>query len=454
RPVHDAGDRAGSLPRDAGGLPRDGRAFQEHAGRKEPAVADGPPFDVVQRFLRRADRGGAAVRAIPEAVSCVPAAVDDGVERQARDPVRRACRLPDRPDLLGRARHQRPAFVLPADPPGHAADPVRLHRLPAFAEPAGRPAGFVDGQPDCADGSAGVRQDACTGARGRYAGMAGAASGLRGQPAHQHDPRRKPDAAFAGRAGGAVRAQRVHPGRDLAHRFVRPVGRGTRQAAREEGDSAAAGCRRTEARPRQFHQRADPPLSRGAQGPLMSGEKISPLAGKPAPKDILVDVHKLLDAYADIRPDPSNPAQRVAFGTSGHRGSSLDGSFNEWHILAITQAICDYRAKESVTGPLFIGFDTHALSQPAFRNALEVLAANGVEVMTSKGGEFTPTPAISHAILVYNRGRESGLADGIVITPSHNPPADGGFKYNPVNGGPAGTEITRWVQKQANQYLE
>jgi phosphoglucomutase len=186
----------------------------------------------------------------------------------------------------------------------------------------------------------------------------------------------------------------------------------------------------------------------------MSGEKISPLAGKPAPKSILVDVDKLLAAYADIRPDPANPAQRVAFGTSGHRGSSLDGSFNEWHILAITQAICDYRAKESVAGPLFIGFDTHALSKPAFKSALEVLAANGVEVLTSKGGEFTPTPAISHAILVYNRGRESGLADGIVITPSHNPPDNGGFKYNPVNGGPAGTEITGWVQKQANQYLE
>ena len=186
----------------------------------------------------------------------------------------------------------------------------------------------------------------------------------------------------------------------------------------------------------------------------MSGEKISPLAGRPAPKDILVDVDKLLAAYADRRPDFSDPTQRVAFGTSGHRGSSLDGSFNEWHILAITQAICDYRAKESVTGPLFIGFDTHALSQPAFRNALEVLAANSVEVMTSKGGEFTPTPAISHAILVHNRGRESGLADGIVITPSHNPPDNGGFKYNPVNGGPAGTEITGWVQKQANHYLE
>ena len=186
----------------------------------------------------------------------------------------------------------------------------------------------------------------------------------------------------------------------------------------------------------------------------MSGEKISPLAGKPAPRSILVDLDKLLAAYAEVRPDPSNPLQRVAFGTSGHRGSSLDGSFNEWHILAITQAICDYRAKESITGPLFIGFDTHALSKPAFQSALEVLAANGIEVLSSKGGEFTPTPAISHAILVYNRGRASGLADGIVITPSHNPPDNGGFKYNPVNGGPAGTGITGWVQQQANHYLE
>ncbi|HJR15044.1 MAG TPA: phosphoglucomutase (alpha-D-glucose-1,6-bisphosphate-dependent) [Rhodanobacteraceae bacterium] len=186
----------------------------------------------------------------------------------------------------------------------------------------------------------------------------------------------------------------------------------------------------------------------------MSGEKISPLAGKPAPKGSLVDIDKLLAAYVDIRPDASNPEQRVAFGTSGHRGSSLDGSFNEWHILAITQAICDYRAKESITGPLFIGFDTHALSKPAFKSALKVLGANRIEVMTSKGGEFTPTPAISHAILVHNRGREAGLADGIVITPSHNPPDNGGFKYNPVNGGPAGTEITTWVQNQANHYLE
>jgi phosphoglucomutase len=185
----------------------------------------------------------------------------------------------------------------------------------------------------------------------------------------------------------------------------------------------------------------------------MNEEKTNRLAGKPAPAALLIDVDALLSAYADIRPDVSNLAQRVAFGTSGHRGSSLQGSFNEWHILAMTQAICDYRAKEAVTGPLFVGFDTHALSQPAFRSALEVLAANAVEVVTSKGGEFTPTPAISHAILVHNRGRLTGLADGIVITPSHNPPDNGGFKYNPVNGGPAGTEITGWVQQQANRYL-
>lgn len=183
-------------------------------------------------------------------------------------------------------------------------------------------------------------------------------------------------------------------------------------------------------------------------------QKISPLAGKPAPQSILVDVAKLLAAYADTRPDPSVPAQRVAFGTSGHRGSSLDGSFNEWHILAISQAICEYRQSKGIDGPLFIGADTHALSQPAFESALEVLAANGVEVMVSSGGEFTPTPAISHAILVYNRGRTTGLADGIVITPSHNPPDNGGFKYNPTNGGPADTDITKWVENRANALIE
>ncbi|KQZ79153.1 phosphoglucomutase [Rhodanobacter sp. Root561] len=183
-------------------------------------------------------------------------------------------------------------------------------------------------------------------------------------------------------------------------------------------------------------------------------QKISPLAGKPAPQSILVDVVKLLAAYADLKPDPSVPAQRVAFGTSGHRGSSLDGSFNEWHILAISQAICEYRKSKGIDGPLFIGADTHALSQPAFESALEVLAANGVDVMVSSGGEFTPTPAISHAILVYNRGRTTGLADGIVITPSHNPPDNGGFKYNPTNGGPADTDITKWVENRANALIE
>ncbi|MEW9571550.1 phosphoglucomutase (alpha-D-glucose-1,6-bisphosphate-dependent) [Rhodanobacter sp. Si-c] len=183
-------------------------------------------------------------------------------------------------------------------------------------------------------------------------------------------------------------------------------------------------------------------------------QQISPLAGKPAPKSILVDIGKLLTAYTAVKPDPSVPAQRVAFGTSGHRGSSFDGSFNENHILAISQAICDYRQSKGVDGPLFIGADTHALSQPAFENALEVLAANGVTTMISSGGEFTPTPAVSHAILVYNKGRTVGLADGIVITPSHNPPDNGGFKYNPTNGGPADTDITRWVENRANALLE
>ena len=182
--------------------------------------------------------------------------------------------------------------------------------------------------------------------------------------------------------------------------------------------------------------------------------QISPLAGKPAPRSILVDVPQLLAAYADLKPDASEPSQRIAFGTSGHRGSPFERSFNEAHILAISQAICDYRAKHGIDGPLFIGADTHAVSAPAFESALEVLAANGVEAMISAGGEFTPTPAVSHAILVYNRGRTSRLADGIVITPSHNPPEDGGFKYNPPNGGPADTDITGWVQKQANALLE
>lgn len=181
---------------------------------------------------------------------------------------------------------------------------------------------------------------------------------------------------------------------------------------------------------------------------------ISPLAGKPAPRSLLVDVPRLVSAYYTDQPDPTVPAQRVSFGTSGHRGSSLDLSFNEAHVLAITQAICNYRQSQGISGPLYLGFDTHALSAPAFASALEVLAANGVDVMLAAGDEYTPTPAISHAILSHNRDRDSGMADGIVITPSHNPPDNGGFKYNPPNGGPAGKDITDLIQNQANDLLE
>jgi phosphoglucomutase len=180
----------------------------------------------------------------------------------------------------------------------------------------------------------------------------------------------------------------------------------------------------------------------------------SPFAGKPAPPQLLVNVPRLVAAYYTESPDPAIVAQRVAFGTSGHRGSAFEGSFNEAHVLAISQAICAYRKRQGTDGPLFLGFDTHALSAPAFASALEVLAANGVEVMIAKDDEYTPTPAISHAILAYNHGRERGLADGIVITPSHNPPDDGGFKYNPPNGGPADTDVTGWIQNEANRLLE
>ena len=182
--------------------------------------------------------------------------------------------------------------------------------------------------------------------------------------------------------------------------------------------------------------------------------KLSPLAGKPAPESLLVDVTKLVAAYYAEIPDPSVPAQRVAFGTSGHRGSSFDVSFNEWHLLAITQAICCFRKRQGIDGPLFLGVDTHALSLPACATALEVLAGNGVHVMLATNDEYTPTPAISHAILTYNRGRVSSLADGIVVTPSHNPPDNGGFKYNPPHGGPADSGVTGWIETAANGFLE
>src|ERR1700739_2009885 len=181
--------------------------------------------------------------------------------------------------------------------------------------------------------------------------------------------------------------------------------------------------------------------------------KISSAAGKPADPSILVNVPKLVTPCSALRPDPSDPRQRVVFGTSGHRGSAFDCAFNEWHILAITQAICDYRKLQKIDGPVFLGMDTHALSEPAFASALEVLAANNVEVMLSEGTAYTPTPAVSHAILRYNHARSTGLADGIVITPSHNPPDDGGFKYDPPHGGPADSHVTKWIESRANDFL-
>jgi phosphoglucomutase len=188
----------------------------------------------------------------------------------------------------------------------------------------------------------------------------------------------------------------------------------------------------------------------------LTGERISPLAGKPAPKELLVNVARLEKDYFERRPNLDDPTQRVSFGTSGHRGSPLRGTFNEAHILAITQAICEYRHEQGTDGPLYMGKDTHSVSEPAQRTALEVLAANNVEAIIQQDNGITPTPVISRAILVYNRGRKQKdhLADGIVITPSHNPPEDGGFKYNPPNGGPADTDVTRWVENRANELLQ
>ncbi len=198
-------------------------------------------------------------------------------------------------------------------------------------------------------------------------------------------------------------------------------------------------------------------VSGNLESPMVSEAKvqsrISPLAGKPAPKEMLINLDELRQQYLDRKPDLSDPTQMVAFGTSGHRGTPSKGTFTEAHILAITQAICEYRRMQSTDGPLFMGKDTHALSAPAQITALEVLAANGVETIIQHNDGVTPTPVVSHAILVYNRGRKEHLADGIVITPSHNPPEDGGFKYNPTNGGPADTDVTKWVEQRANDLL-
>ena len=195
-----------------------------------------------------------------------------------------------------------------------------------------------------------------------------------------------------------------------------------------------------------------PPPGWGRVG-IEENMSIHPLAGKPAPPEVLIDVARFERAYFDKRPEMEDPNQRVSFGTSGHRGNPLEGSFNEAHILAITQAICEFRRGKGISGPLFLGMDTHAISGPAQKTALEVLAANGVETFIQSGDGYTPTPVISHAILHYNRGRKEGIGDGIVITPSHNPPSDGGFKYNPPNGGPADTDVTGWIQERANVLL-
>ncbi|HIP71666.1 MAG TPA: phosphoglucomutase, alpha-D-glucose phosphate-specific, partial [Anaerolineae bacterium] len=180
---------------------------------------------------------------------------------------------------------------------------------------------------------------------------------------------------------------------------------------------------------------------------------LHPLAGQPAPRDMLINVPRLISAYYTYKPDPANPAHRVSFGTSGHRGKSLEYTFNEDHILAICQAVVEYRQAEGITGPLYLGMDTHALSEPAQATAVEVFAANEVNLFIQAGLGYTPTPVISHAILTYNNGRKTGLADGVVITPSHNPPTDGGFKYNPPAAGPADASITNAIQKRANEIL-
>jgi len=251
------------------------------------------------------------------------------------------------------------------------------------------------------------------------------------------------------------RPLRVHPARCLACGYV------FAKRDRLEKPGKCPVCREARIEAPRFSLEPSPnvdaaaPLGHYTPGTFQGGlpMAISPLAGKPAPRSLLVNVPRLVAAYYSLSPDPADPLQRVSFGTSGHRGSSFDATFNEAHILATTQAICDYRAGQGIAGPLFLGMDTHALSEPAFITALEVLAANGVATRIQTGRGYTPTPVISHAILTCNRDHKDARADGIVITPSHNPPADGGFKYNPPSGGPADTDVTRVVQDMANAYL-
>src|SRR5689334_8374975 len=229
------------------------------------------------------------------------------------------------------------------------------------------------------------------------------------------------------------------------------------EEGRRDSTTFASACTARVARALATSARRDATPSGSALGVLVvdppAAMALHPLAGRPPPPEMLVNVPRLVTEYYARRPDPDDPAQRVAFGTSGHRGSSLRGSFNEPHILAASQAVAEERRAQGVTGPLFLGIDTHALSEPAFASALEVLAANGIDVVVQEGRGYTPTPVVSRAILDHNRGRDAGLADGIVVTPSHNPPEDGGFKYNPTHGGPADTAVTRRIEERANALL-
>src|SRR5262245_46056673 len=298
------------------------------------------------------------------------------------------------------------------------------------------------------------RRDART---GRRAGGSGDRTGAR-RAGRRRAVRARPRAARARRAlARAARGLRAAlPARygDVERARLLP-----RDSCAEDLECAVdrrhVAGRQTSARGRGSAKRLTADLGRQAVSGAVSSAigTISPLAGKPAPKDILVDPARLEHEYYARTPDPADPTQRVSFGTSGHRGSPLSGSFTEAHIAAITQAICDYRRRQRTDGPLYMGKDTHAVSEPAQRTALEVLAANGVDTIIQRDHGVTPTPVISRAILVYNRDRHDHLADGIVVTPSHNPPQDGGFKYNPPHGGPAHTETTRWIEERANGLL-
>ena len=449
------------FPRDARRLPRDGRAFPQRAARTATcrccmgllAIWNnnflGAPTVAVLPYEQYLKRFPAYLQQLTMESNGKHVTLDGDARR-----------LRDGPDLLGRARHQRPALVLPADPPGHAARALRLHRLlPAAESRLGRPARSADGEPVRAERGAGVRQDRRRSARRRHAPkrwcrIAPSKATVRATRSWPNA-----DAAHARRAGRAVRAQRVRAGRDLEHRLVRPVGRRARQGAGQaHRRSRSRAASEPRARARQLDQRADPALSRACASRRHLEHEHEASVRSPASRRraaLLVDVAEA--GRRVLQPDARSRRCRRSASRSARRAIAARRS-----TAPSTSRTCSRSPRRSATtaqsqgidGPLFIGIDTHALSVPAFESALEVLAANGVETMIAKGGEYTPTPAVSHAILVYNRGRKSGLADGIVVTPSHNPPDNGGFKYNPPNGGPADTDVTGWIEAEANALLE